>query len=273
MKSKVRQELWLYNTTEGDISISDLGVKVLAGSSTNVYKANPYLTEEQVNKSLKYGVLCNKIESGTLKMVNKRVNTGKEVVSRIKQSDTPIKATKTRSGVVIEPETTEEIQDRSGFDFADYGIDEDIVSKVAENKAVVIKAKEDPVVVEKAQVNMLEQPSNPMGKLAELKTVPNSSAIVVDDTIKQDKPKPKKVKAAKEPVKVTRTETPEPDIVAEEVKTSETKVVKSGEGVVVEQVKSDLDFLDSLAPKKEPESGMRVATRNKSGVIVMKTEE
>ena len=66
------RELWLQNTTGHDVSISDLGVKVPVGKTINVYKYNPYITEDLVKKSLESGALSKKLSDGIVRIVKKQ---------------------------------------------------------------------------------------------------------------------------------------------------------------------------------------------------------
>lgn len=271
-KAKVtNKELWLFNATTSDVSISDLGVKVPAGESINVYSTNPHLTEEQVDKSRRYGALLKRLEGAqpVLKVVNKKVSNGKAVVRKIHQSKEPIRAVKNRSTIVIEP-TTEEITDDKGFDFADYGVDTTIASPVKESIGVVIKTKEDQVVEPvSVQVDDPSKPSNPMGKMMET-VAPTNSFVVVKETVPEVKVVTKS--KTKEPIKVGRVESVQSEAKIEmaEIKSEELVAVKKDCGVVIES-KSDIEFLDSLPIN--PKEGMRVASRTKNGITVMKIKE
>ncbi|MBF0556601.1 MAG: hypothetical protein HQK96_18945 [Nitrospirae bacterium] len=157
MKPKVNKELWLLNNTGSDVSVSDLGVKVPAGGTINVYKYNPYITEDQVNNSIKCGALSKRLsgQNPVLKIVPKKAPDLKTQIRKIQQSNEPIKAVKTHSSIVIEQKNTEEVTDDKGFDFADYGIDASIAAPTKDNVGgVTIKAKED--VVEEVPVQKPE---------------------------------------------------------------------------------------------------------------------
>jgi hypothetical protein len=200
----------------------------------------------------------------------------------------------------------DEIKDDAGFDFADFGVDTKVVSsvRVPDGNSVVVQAREDVVEVIKSsepqqitkQENtkrqvavMIEKATDPMGKVAETKA-PSESFVVVSENkatpeVKQVE-KPVNVKKA---VKEGRGEVDRPKVIRSDVDEqlqAETKikyddsvrkenVVVKKEAVVVESKNSDLDFFDAPATKEEvkEESGMRVASRSKSGITVMKIKQ
>lgn len=271
MKNK---DLFLLNQSKADVSISDLGIKVPMGKTINVYKANPYLTAEQVEKSLKSGALLKRLSgnSPVLKIVNK--NTNKKPSNVIKQSKEAFKIKKTKSSVVIEHDF-EENNDGQKFDFADYGVSED-VSQMREQSSVVVKAKEDKVidqqnntsVVPKLDVNLSKQStivmdtmvknySNPVGKIAE-NSSKNSPFVVSKqpkDESKKEEPAKSKVKLNKEDgiVMVAATRDPKNS----EQKFNTVKRIGESDPVVLEKVKTD----------------DKVATKNKKGTVVMEIKK
>lgn len=196
MKKNKELELFLFNQSKLDVSISDLGVKVPANKTVDVYKYNPYLTVEQVNKSLKGGSLNKRLngKNPPLKIVNKDLNKKPSTINKIKQSGEAYKIKKTKSSVVIE-NTQEESNNGEKFDFADYGIDD--VSRVKDQSSVFVKAKED--ILPKTTTNtstapkletgiskqstivmdtMVKNITNPIGKIAESKTKSNVPYVV-----------------------------------------------------------------------------------------------
>jgi hypothetical protein len=56
------------------------------------------------------------------------------------------------------------------------------------------------------------------------------------------------------------------------VQTDNKSVVIDSVPDATDKGQSDLDFLDSI-PAKEPDTGMRVASRSKAGITVMKVKE
>jgi hypothetical protein len=136
--------LWVQNQGTADVSLSDLGVKVPAGQTVNVYKYNPYLTVAQVEKSLESGALSKRLESKVLRIVDKKVTSNPHALNKLKESNETVLAKKTKSSVVIESKT-EEPEEGGSFGFADYGIS-DIGPDVATTKedgSVFVTAKQD----------------------------------------------------------------------------------------------------------------------------------
>jgi len=265
MKTKVKKELWLFNTTSSDVSISDLGVKVLAGESINVYVSNPYLTEEQVEKSMKYGALFKRLdgENPVLKIVQKKIS-GKTKIKKIQQSKEPINATKVRSTVIIDQKVDDQGDSGERFDFADYGFDPEISSPVKQDVGVVIKAKED-------DLNKIEpikdapdstKQTDPMGKMAQI-TIPSNSFVVVKNTVAETKAE----QSTKELAKVVCEKTLVAEKTEEPLKSEELIAAKKECGVVIEK-KAEVE-----SAKKTEDGGMRVASRTKSGITVMKIKE
>jgi hypothetical protein len=267
MKQRTNKELWILNLSKKIVAVEDLNFKVQIGAVINVYHHNPDLTEDQVERSMKSGSLFENLDNAKLKIVKKKVSDGKAKVRQIAQSNEPIKAVKTRTAIVIE-QKTDEVADTEGFDFADYGVD-GVASPVKENVGIVIRAKEDPVEPVKPTTSA-PTPTDSFGQIAEVVTPSNSFVVV-----KTVKPAEVKVEApkVKEPGEVSRLETTthEAKIEMAEVKPQELVATKNGNGVVIEN-KSDVDFLDSL-PTKSKEDGMRVASRTKNGITIMKIKE
>jgi hypothetical protein len=266
MKPKVDKELWLFNTSQADVSVSDLGVKVPAGKSINVYRTNPYLTEAKVEESKSSGSLAKRLagDSPVLKIVKKAVSDGKEALNKLQVSDKPLTATRTKNSVVIDSPVTENAGEDQGFDFADYGVDAEIAKPVVDGKGVVVTAKTDEVP------KTVSSPAQQIG--LENKTV---VVGVARDPVKSYEvlPEPKTMVARSD------DETRPAKIVMDKPQVPDTKPVAiDKKTVVVEQVpdptdkgKTDLDFLDSIPTKTE--SGIRVATRTKGGITVMKVKE
>lgn len=201
MNKKTEKELWLFNNTNNDVLIGDLGVKVLANSSVNIYAYNPYISEDKVKESIENGSLLKRLsgEKPVLRIVKKKVSNGKDLVNKIKQSNKSISVTKNKSSVVIDQKIGEEITDDSGFDFADFGIDKEIMSNVKIADGVVIsqpketeeETKIELMPIKPSEYGKLNQSSSVMqkqkesevdafGKIAPVKNPPNSSSVVVE---------------------------------------------------------------------------------------------
>jgi hypothetical protein len=244
---KTTKELWVLNTTDIDVSISDLGVRVRAGQTLNIYKHAPTLTEEQVQKSLNDGVLAAKLKN-QLKLV-KKAPSGKDAVKAIKQSNESVKAVRTHSSIVVETKQ-DVLAEAVGLDFADYGVDESIVSSVVDHGGVIIQAKEDkpePLPV---------PPASP-------KTEQSGSTILVAGEVHDLTPKDV---VKQEPFKVTRHEDSVKVDLAPVQQTEKKAVVDAAGIVTIEELPKEPE------PPQEP-SGMRVASKTKGGITVMQVKE
>ena len=113
--------LYVKNLTGFDLNIADLGVRIKAGTTIEVYSFNPYLTEEAIQKSLNSGYLykgthpdkTGKIHCQILKKpANKQQNKLKTAIIQ----KTPVE----NNAVLINP--IEHIED-GGFLAVDYGFD------------------------------------------------------------------------------------------------------------------------------------------------------
>jgi hypothetical protein len=271
MKKKL--ELFLFNQSKADVSISDLGVKVPAGKVINVYKYNPYLTAEQVNKSLKEGALNKRLnaKNSPIKIVKKDIK--ENALTKIKQSNEAYKIKKTKSSVVIEY-SQEESNNGEKFDFADYGVDE--VSRVKDQASVLVKAKEDILQEQKSNIStapkletsiskqstivmetMTKNVSNPIGKIAENANKSSAPYVVSKQPAENIEPKLEQksaVKIAKEENSimvgakrdttksnkkfntVKRKNESDPTVL-EEIKLEDKAPVKNDRGLVVMEIK------------------------------------
>jgi len=146
MKIKNPNELWVLNRTTSDVSLGDLGVKVPAGKAVNIYKINPYLSIAQVETSRNMGSLSKRLAAKILIVVKKAVRNAPHMLKQLKESsDTTIKAVKTKSSVVIEPETDMNQSD-DGFEFADYGVNDigpSVNQAKQEDGTIVVTTKQE----------------------------------------------------------------------------------------------------------------------------------
>lgn len=281
MESK--QELWLLNLSKADVSISDLGIKVPIGKAVNVYKANPYLTAQQVEKSMKSGALAKRL-SGTkpiLKIVKKASTARPAALDKIKQSKEPVKIKKTKSSVVIDSSAQEENTDGEKFDFADYGVSVGSdASQVREQSSVFVKAKEDQQpagtgsdVVTKPKVDsniskqsavvmdtMAKNFTDPVGPLAKMTTKNNSPYVVAKP------PAPAKEKVVKEQVQ------PKTKVAKETgaVMVDAVKEVKKSASVKVKRAEDGGEAKIEMA---QPKIDAKVATKTDGGAIIMDLKE
>jgi len=137
-----KKELWVHNPGTSDISLSDLGVKVSVGNTIDIYKTNPYLTAEQVEKSMSEGSLYKRLSVKALIVVNKKPATPPKVM---KAADGAVHARKTKSSIVIETDM-DDPEEEGRFEFADYGINDlGAVNQERNNGAVVVNAAQDKI--------------------------------------------------------------------------------------------------------------------------------
>lgn len=192
---KNEEEFWVLNVSQSDVSLSDLGLKVQAGNTVNVYQANPYLTKEQVTKSLESGSLFRRInDHKVLKQVTKKPKPA-AVINKLHENDDVLRAKKTKTSVIIDTKDSMESDDGS-FEFADYGVDVNKNSSaVSDSDAVFIKQKEDEFNAQELDTELVPKTSsgpaqrqtavlvekqsklasNPMGRMAESSVTPSES--------------------------------------------------------------------------------------------------
>jgi len=219
MKDK---ELWLLNTTKSDVMIGDLGIKILANKSVDIYKYNPNLTEDKVKVSMESGSIKKRVDGKILKVI-KNIKKKSTPLSKIKESKVPLKARKTKSSVVLE-QTIEEVEVGKEFDFADYGLGE-LSKEAGKNQAsVIVKVKQDILEDENADTTLVPKSDgtlsrqsavvmeaqqkvmiNPVGKMAQVSsnknqafvvTKPPASEIIVEPKPVNEKPKIQKINNA-----------------------------------------------------------------------------
>ena len=117
--------LFLQNTSTSDVGVADLNLTIKAGQTINVYQSNPQLTLERVAESMKSGQLKHWImETKMLRVVNKIVSDRPMMLDQIRVSDKPMMIKQTKSSIIIHPESVLDEEQKEGFDFADYGVDE-----------------------------------------------------------------------------------------------------------------------------------------------------
>lgn len=282
-----KKELWVQNPGGSDVSLSDLGVKVPAGKTVNVYRYNPYLTEAKVSESLESGALSKRLANGLLKLVKKGVKTRPQMLDQIKESKEMLKAKKTKSSVVIEP-TTDPSEEGENFEFADYGLGEisPAVSQQKDGAAVVVTAKQDeePESVEETVLEAKQSVS--MSKQAQIVMDTAAKSTNPYDSVAEDRatnkpyvvptPEPE-VPVAKEEIKLTPKVTKGPTgeiTVGDPVKPRSLKAVKGGkEDTSTEVLDYDADGADKVINLDNTESGMKVASKSEGGAIVMELSE
>lgn len=281
----VSKELWVQNPGTSDVSISDLGLKVPAGKTVNLYAVNPYLTEDQVSRSLKSGALEKRLnEHGVLKLVTKKPKENLSAIKKIREDSDSTYAKKTKSSVIIETKGVDVVDDDS-FDFADYGVDlgED-VSQVRKGKSVFVKQKEDPAdtpepgsplapktsagpaqrqssVVMKHQS---ESQANPVGKVAKTTVTPSdANPFVVSAPPEESQPQ-----AVSEP-----TEKIDDDTKSRATKQEDGTVAMAGvtKHRNIAEIAGNTDLASPV--KDEAKYDAKVATKSDDGAIVMRFKE
>ena len=273
MKDK---ELWLLNTTKSDVMIGDLGIKILANKSVDIYKYNPNLTEDKVKVSMESGSIKKRVDGKILKVI-KNIKKKSTPLSKIKESKVPLKARKTKSSVVLE-QTIEEVEVGKEFDFADYGLGE-LSKEAGKNQAsVIVKVKQDVLEDESADTTLVPKVDgtlsrqsavvmeaqqkvmiNPVGKMAQVSSNKNqsfvvtklpASEIIVEPKLVNEKPKIQKVNNAM--------------VVGE--------IDKPRSLVDVAKVQKS-DMADAKIQMQPPQIDTQVATKIESGAIVMGLKE
>lgn len=265
---KVKDELWVLNTSTSDVMIGDLGVKVPAGKVVDVFQRSHYLTNELVQKSLDSGSLAKRInEHKVLKIVTKKPKDAP--LQRLHEENNVVYAKKTKTSVVVDTKDTGAVE-AQGFDFADYGVDVNPnVSRVAEDNAVFVKQKEDTYVeptkgsplapktsagpAQRQSAVLMEHQaksaSHPMGKMAQTSVNPSPSQPFIVSV----PPKAEPVKA--EPV------------------ASKPEAVKQADGTITVGETPARSIKAIAAGKTEPEYDTKVATKTADGAIVMNLKE
>lgn len=272
---EVKNFLWIQNSGSSDVSLSDLGVKVLAGKTINIYKANPYLTVEKVEQSKKLGSLFRRLITKTLKIVAGPVSENLNVTRQLKASKNSVMAKKTKSSVIVEPNMPNEEGEK--FEFADYGVN-DIVA-VKDDKSVVMSVKQDEPVevktetqIQKVREETVKNSTDSIGPIADMASPKDSMAVVVKPTKQDPTPKPEAKKTQAGSV-----------VVGEEVdKPRSLKAIAEGKqdsGLVLEDDAAGADKVIKFAQEEDlktitkGEEGMRIATKNEEGVVVVEVKE
>lgn len=149
-KKKISNKLFLHNPTKMDVSIDDLCLTIKSGMTIEVYKFNPLLTVEQVEKSVASGSIFRRLENKTLRIVSKIVSPKPMTLYHIKQSDKPALLRQMKSSIILTPESVMDSEIKEQFDFADYGIDRNIPPPI-ENKPAATKNSNGVITVGEAK--------------------------------------------------------------------------------------------------------------------------
>lgn len=276
------KELWLQNNTGADVSLSDLGVKVPANKTINVYKYNPYVTTEQVQKSREDGALSKRLTSNTLTVVSGAKDPRPHTLDHVKASNSIVEVVKSKSAVFIDTKSEDVLEDEDLGDFADYGLGDlghkNTTATKVNKGVVVIEQKQDDLVEENftatvkpevhsgisgqsivAMTQQVESQVDPVGPIAEGQAAQGSPYVVVKPPDSTEEGVPQVTMDA-----VKR---------AEERLKSMNKPKKIGDMVVVDGTMADDRDSDKVIKKGSKTYDAQVATKNESGAIVMKLKE
>jgi len=294
------EELWVQNPGTSDISLSELGVKVPAGKTINVFKWNPYLTVVKVQESLDRGSLLRRLTSKALKVVRNKPTA--PALNKLKVSKEAVLAKKTKTSVVLETQN-DELEEDGSFGFADYGISDlgPSVSQKRDGAVVVVEAAQDELPSEESDTELkpvLKKPdalshqsvitmetqaksaSNPMGKLA------NQSMPSAQQPFTVVQPPEKEPEEAQPPTPVVGF-VKEGDTVTTNIgKVAGQRSIKAAKELNDVAEKLGLDSAadlpssmveaydaDQVIVSAPTEFDTRVATRTKDGATVMKLKE
>jgi hypothetical protein len=302
------KKLWLQNNTGADVSVSDLGVKVPANGTLDVYAYNPYLTKEQVAKSKEDGSLAKRLSSGVLSVTKGTKNPKPHTLDHVKTSSRAVEVVKSKSAVLVNTKEEDVLADEDLGDFADYGLGElgheNAKSVRTGDGVVVVQQKQDDPDPEEsdatvelevrtnisgqsvvAMAKQAESWSNPTGPIVEDVSSPDQPYIVV----KPPEPEIQQataIKDAEDRLKAmdkARVRKEGNTIVVDgktaggrNLKTvAELNKVANKQGVPVEDLPQDVvASADADAViKDEARYDARVATKDESGAIVMKVKE
>ena len=289
---KNENQLWLQSLSTADVGLSDLGMKVPAGKTVDVFKVNPYLTVAQVEKSLESGALSKRLGAGILRVVEKQVIDVPKTLNHLKESDKTVTAKKTKTSVIIESKMDEAEEDGS-FEFADYGVqDLGPVSQDRQDDSVMVNTKQDEHKVldpaelllepevetgvsKQSQVVMRQTQevlTDPMGPIADAsKPSPSQPFTVVKP------PKDVKEEEAVSPTgnPVTKDETGAVVVGKDEDKPRSLRTVAQAqeEGDDYSLPGDDEVGADEIVDFEETEFDSKVATKTEDGSVIMKIME
>ena len=300
-----QKELWVQNSGTADVILGDLNIKVNVGRTLNIYKSNPFLTDEQVAKSLASGSLYKRFQTKALRQVKGPVTPKPPGLDQLKTAKGTIVARKTKTSVIIEPTQADEGEEKA-FEFADYGINEVVQHEKDKKGSVVVNVKQydvekdNPVSPTGKDIieNLKNNVTDPIGPLAKLNSPGNAKFVVVDNR-KDQQPQytPEvPVAVAPPPAPPVKEVVPEPEKVTQAVKTTSgtvvigteedkeppprsLKAIKKGSQDTEMIPDDDVDGADKVIENSVPpvvvpkQEGMRVATRTEEGVIVMKVND
>lgn len=293
------KELWIKNHTGLDVGLSDLGMKVPAGKTVDIYKRSHYITPEIVEASLDSGSLYKRISANKLEIVQGRANSAPHALNHLKVSDSPVMIVKSKSSVFVDTAELDVLEDGDLGGIADYGFDELGPSPTAnvtyvkdESGAVVVQQHQDDPEPETsdAEVSVEAMRSAGIGEQV-IKVVVRKADELIEDQDKSnrvyvitppdDEPEPEAEKSTAP--KAGKTET---GAVVMDGKTAggrDLKVVSGlnkladAKGVAVEDLPQeviDTADADAVVNHNVPEEfDTKVATKTDTGAVVMKLKQ
>lgn len=293
------KELWVKNNTGLDVGLGDLGMKVPAGSTVDIYKRSHYITPEIVKASLDSGSLYKRISANKLEIVQGRANSTPHALNHLKASKNPVQVVKSKSSVLVDTAELDVLEDGDLGGIADYGFDELGPSPTAnvtyvkdESGAVVVRQHQDEPEPETsdAEVSVEVMRSAGIGeqiirvvvkKADELIEEQDKSNKVYVITPPEDEPEPE----VKTPTALKAGKT-EAGVVVMEGKTtggrnlkvvSELNKVADAAGISVEELPQEVintADADAVVNHSVPEEfDTKVATKTETGAVVMKLKQ
>ena len=235
-----KKEMWLKNNTGSDVSLSDLGVKVLANQTTNIYAYNPYITETQVKKSIENGSIYKRLKNNVLSVVKGAKNQKPHTLDHIKTSSKVVEVVKSKSSIFINTNDEDVLEDEDLGSIADYGLGElghnNTKNVVFSDGVVVVEQKKDEEIVKTTDTGIKIDVLRNAG-------VNEKTIVALTDNTKKSTDEVKKPKKEKLVDSVNKAKNSTVDMKSDNERT----------------IEEDFDT--------------KVATKDKSGAIVMKVKE
>lgn len=290
-----KKALWVRNNTGSDVSLSDLGVKVLANKTINVYAYNPYLIKDKVDMSRLTGSLAKRLESGVLVVVKGTKNPKPHTLDHIKASSDSV-VVRSKSAVFVNTKEEDVLEDGDLGDIADYGLGDlghsNTINVRTEDGSIVVEQRKNypedevsdawirPKKIESnvsgqsiiAMTKQAESQSNPVGTMAESSSPPDQPFVVINPSKDPEPQQATALQEADEKLKNTNK-------AKKRIKKVNSAFVVDGkisgrnpEVLAASEGEKEIADADSVI-KEEATYDAKVATKDESGVIVMKVKE
>lgn len=229
------KELWLQNLSKTDLNLSDLGVKVGINKTINVYDYNPYLTEDQVKKSVESGSVCKRLGAGLMRIVDGPPSS--KEVPQVKATNKTVEVVRSKSSVLVDMKSDEMLEAEDLVGIADYGMD-----GLGES-VKVISVPGDAVVVEQKDDRSPNEKSEPKAKFSVVPgQMTEGHSIMVNADV--------------EPADIT-----------------ENKDTKTDTDSDSKEADAEVEMADKKEKTEDKKDGMRIATKTDDGITVMKVKE